>query len=140
MGVFCSSSSSSFPNIKEVSLNIYFAKVHLYMPVSSGYFLLFCCVGGFFLFVHSSSVPLPPSHEYPDRDLVKNKKSRGILRGDLQGLGIASFLVSAALLVLRGPPRAVTLRGFPGRAMILAASPQSGWVLWMSPRDCVLVL
>ena len=61
---------------------------------------VFCSQWGF-LFSHSSSVPLPP-REYPGRDLVKNKKSRGIKRATFWD-GVGYHIASAVLLVLRGP-------------------------------------
>ena len=78
---------------KEVSPIVSFAKVHLPMPVvSSGLILLFSCVGGSFFCLSVVLVfRCPPSHEYPDRDLV-GKKSRDIKRGDLQGSGLTFSL------------------------------------------------
>ena len=79
---------------------------------------------------------------YPGRDSVKKNPRDIIFMGDhVRRLGADLPPALAELLILWAPPpKALTLRCFPGRAMILAASPQSGWVLRMSPSDCVLVL
>ena len=98
---------------------------------------------GVVLFVRCSSVPFPSPHGYPDRDLVN--KNQGISKnGRPSGMGMTFPRFSGAPSSA-GPPRDVTLRGFPGRAMILAAAPPKadgfcGGHLWQFVGSLVLAL